>query len=134
MRSPPCRAPWNAAVRELFAESDFAFGILPAHAFASTALVRSPWEEHAFGSGPFRVTEWRRGDRVMMCAPQNLTPEPGRLESIYRCMMLGLGDYVRKNRFPGVILGLLLFSRSDSARFRAATLWLLVVSGLAMIF
>jgi NAD+ synthase len=35
-----------------------------------------------------------------------LASEPDRLELIYRCMMLGLGDYVRKNRFPGVILGL----------------------------
>jgi uncharacterized membrane protein YfcA len=34
----------------------------------------------------------------------------------------------------GVILGLFLFSRIDNARFRAATLWLLVVSGLAMMF
>jgi uncharacterized membrane protein YfcA len=34
----------------------------------------------------------------------------------------------------GVILGLFLFSRIDNARFRAATVWLLVVSGLAMMF
>ena len=47
------RDPWNAAVRELFAESDYAFGILPAHAFASTALQGAPWEEHAFGRDRF---------------------------------------------------------------------------------
>ena len=35
------RSPWNAAVRELFAQSDFAFGILPAHAFAGTSLQRA---------------------------------------------------------------------------------------------
>ncbi len=41
------------------------------------------------------------------CARRSeLSPEPPRLEAIYRSMMLGLGDYVRKNRFPGVILGL----------------------------
>ncbi len=52
------------------------------------------------------LTEWtREGDRLV-CAPQPPTPEPGRLEAIYRCMMLGLADYVRKNRFPGVLLGL----------------------------
>jgi uncharacterized membrane protein YfcA len=34
----------------------------------------------------------------------------------------------------GVIIGLLLFTRIDKARFRAATLWLLVVSGLLMVF
>jgi NAD+ synthase len=31
---------------------------------------------------------------------------PDGLEAIYQAMMLGLGDYVRKNRFPGVVLGL----------------------------
>ncbi len=41
-----------------------------------------------------------------VCTPQALAPEFPDLESVYRCMMLGLGDYVRKNGFPGVILGL----------------------------
>lgn len=31
---------------------------------------------------------------------------PERLEAIYRAMVLGLRDYVTKNRFPGVVLGL----------------------------
>ena len=52
------------------------------------------------------VTEWRREGDALICTPQPLPPEPDRLELIYRCMMLGLGDYVRKNRFPGVLLGL----------------------------
>ncbi len=52
------------------------------------------------------LTEWTRvGDRLV-CAPQPLPPEPGRLELVYRSLMLGLADYVRKNGFPGVILGL----------------------------
>ena len=33
------------------------------------------------------------------------SPQP-RLESIYNAMVLGLRDYARKNRFPGVVLGL----------------------------
>ena len=52
------------------------------------------------------LTEWRRDRDRLVCAPQILTPEPGRLEGIYRAMMLGLADYVGKNGFPGVILGL----------------------------
>jgi len=52
------------------------------------------------------LTEWRREGEHLVCAPQPLTPEPERLEGIYRAMMLGLADYVRKNGFPGVILGL----------------------------
>ncbi|WP_374382146.1 NAD+ synthase [Dongia sp.] len=52
------------------------------------------------------ITEWQRGNKGWLCLPgavaQPLTP----LESIYRAMVLGLRDYVQKNGFPGVILGL----------------------------
>lgn len=70
------RSPWNAAVRELFAESDFAFGILPAHAFATTELQRAPWERRAFGTGPFRVAQWRRGDRIILEPNPYFSPRP----------------------------------------------------------
>jgi peptide/nickel transport system substrate-binding protein len=70
------RSPWNAAVRELFAQSDYAFGILPAHAFAGTAIQGAAWENHAFGSGPFRVTEWRRGDRIVLEPNPYFRPRP----------------------------------------------------------
>jgi len=52
------------------------------------------------------LTEWDHDGERLVCRPQALPQEPERFELIYRCMMLGLGDYVRKNRFPGVILGL----------------------------
>lgn len=68
--------PWNAAVSDLFAQSDFAFGILPAHAFASTELARSPWEQHPFGTGPFEVVQWRRGDRIVMAPNPYFSPRP----------------------------------------------------------
>lgn len=58
------RHPWAAAVGELFAASDFTFGILPAHAFASTDVSRADWNSHPFGSGPFRVVRWARGDEI----------------------------------------------------------------------
>jgi NAD+ synthase len=54
----------------------------------------------------FTVTQWTRGPSGWTCAPQALAPEPARLERIYSAMMLGLRDYVNKNRFPGVVLGL----------------------------
>jgi NAD+ synthase len=63
--------------------------------------VQMPFFEEAIA-----LTQWTRGDGHLVCAPRPLSPEPPRLEAIYRSMMLGLGDYVRKNRFPGVILGL----------------------------
>jgi NAD+ synthase len=52
------------------------------------------------------LTEWRREGEGLVCAPLPLSPQPERLESIYRAMVLGLRDYVGKNGFPGVILGL----------------------------
>jgi peptide/nickel transport system substrate-binding protein len=67
---------WNAAVSDLFAQSDFAFGILPAHAFASTALQHASWEQHPFGTGPFYVTQWRRGDRVVLEPNPYFSPKP----------------------------------------------------------
>jgi NAD+ synthase len=52
------------------------------------------------------LTEWHREGERLVCVPLELAPEPERLELIYRSMMLGLADYVRKNGFPGIILGL----------------------------
>jgi NAD+ synthase len=54
------------------------------------------------------LTRWRRetGD---VWAPVERGPiaEPvAELEAVYRAMVLGLRDYVEKNRFPGVVLGL----------------------------
>jgi NAD+ synthase len=52
------------------------------------------------------ITDWSRGPAGWVCAPLPVAPDPSRLEQIYRAMMLGLRDYVDKNRFPGVVLGL----------------------------
>ena len=51
------------------------------------------------------ITEWVRGD-VLSCVAQPLVPAEDRLALIYRCLMTGLRDYVGKNHFPGVLLGL----------------------------
>jgi NAD+ synthase len=52
------------------------------------------------------LTSWTRENGILTCAPQPLPPEPGRLSLIYAAMMTGLRDYVNKNGFPGVVLGL----------------------------
>ncbi|MBL8662695.1 MAG: hypothetical protein JNM29_07700, partial [Candidatus Odyssella sp.] len=64
--------------------------------------VQAPsWREHV------TTTRWTRGSNgAWACAPGEVHPQPQRLEAIYGAMMLGLRDYVRKNRFPGVALGL----------------------------
>lgn len=65
-------------------------------------VVQMPdWDEDLL------VTEWRRGgDGRWACearASHPLDPYP---EDIYHAMMVGLRDYVGRNGFPGVILGL----------------------------
>lgn len=70
------RQPWNAAVRVLFAQADFAYGILPRHAFPDTKIVGSAWENAPFGTGPFRVREWRRGDRIILLPNPYYRPKP----------------------------------------------------------
>ncbi len=63
--------------------------------------VQMPFFEEAV-----TLTEWHRDGERLVCTPLPLAPEPPPLEQIYRAMMLGLADYVGKNRFPGVVLGL----------------------------
>jgi NAD+ synthase len=52
------------------------------------------------------LTHWRRTNEGWSCDPAPIAREPSLVEKIYQAMMLGLKDYVNKNRFPGVILGL----------------------------
>ena len=53
------------------------------------------------------TTQWRRGaDGGWDCEPLPTTPPDEGAEVIYRALQLGLRDYVGKNGFPGVIIGL----------------------------
>ena len=53
------------------------------------------------------VTDWARdGNGKWVCAPGESAGEEPRASQVYHAMMLGLRDYVNKNRFPGVVLGL----------------------------
>ncbi len=51
-------------------------------------------------------TDWTKGERGWVCAPAPIAALPDEETRIYSAMMLGLRDYVTKNRFPGIILGL----------------------------
>ena len=52
------------------------------------------------------LTHWRRTNDGWSCDLAHMAPEFSLLEKIYQAMVLGLKDYVNKNRFPGVLLGL----------------------------
>ncbi|TAN60894.1 MAG: NAD+ synthase, partial [Magnetospirillum sp.] len=51
------------------------------------------------------LTRWSREPTGWRCEGP-LTPPVSRLEGIYQAMVVGLRDYVTKNHFPGVVLGL----------------------------
>ncbi|WP_420381400.1 NAD+ synthase [Novosphingobium sp.] len=59
------------------------------------AVVRTEWSRVAVGNGH----RWR-------CSPGDMTESTEHPEDIYCAMVLGLRDYVNKNGFPGVVLGL----------------------------
>ncbi|HEY7764937.1 MAG TPA: NAD+ synthase [Aestuariivirgaceae bacterium] len=52
------------------------------------------------------VSEWRRGNAGWSMMPQELAPLPEGPEPIWLACVTGLRDYVVKNRFPGVVIGL----------------------------
>jgi len=56
------------------------------------------------------ITTWSNNGDGWACAEGVIAPDPApddaMLHAVYRAMVLGLRDYVGKNRFPGVIMGL----------------------------
>jgi NAD+ synthase len=65
-------------------------------------VAQAPWFEPAL-----LVTRWAdEGLGWRHQGERQLIPPPEDLEAIYRAMVLGLRDYVAKNGFPGVVLGL----------------------------
>ncbi len=52
------------------------------------------------------VSRWRRADGGWQCDAGPMEPRAEGVEAIYGAMITGLRDYVDKNRFPGVVIGL----------------------------
>ena len=52
------------------------------------------------------MTTWKRGDEGWACVEGPMSKIPEREEADYRACMLGLRDYVNKNGFKNVVLGL----------------------------
>ena len=64
-------------------------------------LAQAPsWREHLL------VTRWRKAVGAWTCAAGEIAPEPDPVANIYGALVTGLGDYVNKNIFPGVLIGL----------------------------
>src|SRR5258706_2564614 len=65
------------------------------------AVALPGWEERV------AITEWQRSENgKWRCAPVDTFVAEDRSSQVYHAMMVALRDYVNKNRFPGVVLGL----------------------------
>lgn len=73
---------------------------LVVNADGAVAHALPAWEEKLV------TTDWRRGASGWVCAMGEAVPAEDRMSAMYRAMMLGLADYVNKNRFSGVVLGM----------------------------
>ena len=65
-----------------------------------TAVQLAAWVEAE------QLTVWTRTSNGLICDTCKKAPLQDGLAAMYQAMILGLRDYVQKNRFPGVILGL----------------------------
>jgi NAD+ synthase len=65
-------------------------------------IVRSmaAWDE------AIDLTHWTRTDEGWSCDPGIVEPLGEQLEDVYAALIVGLRDYVGKNGFPGIVLGL----------------------------
>jgi NAD+ synthase len=52
------------------------------------------------------ATTWQREGEGWRCVKGDVAPLRNGLESIYQAMLLGVRDYVGKNGFPGVLIGM----------------------------
>ena len=64
-------------------------------------VVRSKsWQESLV------TTDWQKQIGIWQCAKAEINDVPDGYEAIYQAMMIGLRDYVQKNHFPGVVIGM----------------------------
>ena len=70
------------------------------HPDGETVAQMPDWEEALL------MTEWKRGPDGWRCTTRDRHVLDSFPEDVYRAMMMGLRDYVGRNGFPGVILGL----------------------------
>ena len=64
------------------------------------ACSMAAWDE------AIEVTRWTRARDGWICEPGRVEPQSEQLSDIYNALTTGLRDYVLKNGFPGIVLGL----------------------------
>ena len=97
-----------AYVNQVGGQDELVFdgGSFVMNADGSLACVMPFWRE------ALTLTRWTSDgpagpkESALRCQETSHWSPPPRLEAIYNAMVLGLRDYARKNRFPGVVLGM----------------------------
>jgi len=89
-------------VNQVGGQDDLAFdgGSFVLNSDRALAVQMPWWRSH------ITLTQWTREGGAWVCKAEVLTPPGDRLENVYQAMVMALRDYVTKNRFPGVVLGL----------------------------
>jgi len=91
-----------AYVNQVGGQDELVFdgGSFVVNADGTRARMATFWRESLM------LTRWTADGSVYRCEEDGAATEEPRLTSVYHAMMLGLRDYVRKNGFPGIVLGL----------------------------
>jgi len=91
-----------AYVNQVGGQDELVFdgGSFVVNANGDLAHVLEPWCDQ------LSLTRWEASVSGFTCAGRAKWIDEPRLQSIYNAMVLGLRDYVRKNGFPGVVLGM----------------------------
>ena len=91
-----------AYVNQVGGQDELVFdgGSFVVNADGTRARMTTFWRESLM------LTRWTADGSVYRCEEDGAATEEPRLAAVYHAMMLGLRDYVRKNGFPGIVLGL----------------------------
>ena len=91
-----------AYVNQVGGQDELVFdgGSFVVNADGTRARMTTFWRESVM------LTRWTADGSVYRCEEDGGASEEPRLAAVYNAMMLGLRDYVRKNGFPGIVLGL----------------------------
>lgn len=91
-----------AYVNQIGGQDELVFdgGSFVVNADGDVAARAPTFVEHAL------TTNWCRGERGCFCIPQGHSARHENVAEIYHALILGFGDYVRKNGFEKIIIGL----------------------------
>jgi NAD+ synthase len=63
-------------------------------------MAMAPWEETT------GISHWKRSDEGWGCEAESVADLGEQIEDVYCALIVGLRDYVFKNGFPGIVIGL----------------------------